>query len=80
MGLLARLARLGEDYIDKTPKYPQCINCGSVDYTLRTKPTYTVDRFSRQRISCFVDCNICGLRLRMMLGENEPNWSFKLQG
>jgi len=80
MGLLARLARLGEKYIDNTPQYPPCINCGHTEYNIRTKPTYTVDRFSRQRISCFVDCLNCGLRLRMMLGENEQNWSFKLQG
>jgi hypothetical protein len=78
--LLNALDKMGKDYIDNTPKYPKCINCKGDDFTFRTKPTFTVDRFSRRRIACFVDCNTCGLRLRMMLGENEKNWSFELQG
>lgn len=80
MGLRSALRKIGEDYTDRTPKYPRCINCGNVDYTFKTKPTFTVDRFSRERISCYVECNKCGLRLRMMLGEREKNWSFRLQG
>jgi len=80
MGLFAKLMAMGEEYANPKPQFPKCINCKAVDFNVVTKPTYTVDRFSRQRISCFVDCNQCGLRLRMMLGENEKNWSFKLQG
>lgn len=63
-----------------TPRYPKCVTCGGRDFQIVTKPTFTVDRFSRQRIACYVDCLTCGLRLRMMRGEGDKDWSFLLQG
>ncbi len=61
-------------------EYPQCINCKGRSFTFVTKPTFTVDRFSRQRIAAFVDCNTCGLRLRIMRGQGDKTWTFLLQG
>lgn len=61
-------------------RYPKCINCGQRSFTFVTKPTFTVDRFSRQRIAAFVDCNTCGLRLRIMRGQGDKTWQFLLQG
>jgi hypothetical protein len=58
--------------------YPKCVNCHHREFTFRTSPTYTVNRFSQRRISTIVECDNCGLHLRMSMVDDGKGWTFDL--
>lgn len=60
----------------KAASFPKCVACrNSTDFEFAAKPTFTVNRFGQARITTFVDCMVCGLRLRVIRSAG-TDWSF----
>lgn len=55
--------------------FPKCVMCKQQGYTPAGKPTFTTNRYGQERITTFVDCDNCGLRLRVIRSAG-TNWSF----
>lgn len=55
--------------------FPKCVMCGGRNFTAASKPTFTVNRYGQERITAFVDCDGCGLRLRVIRSAG-TDWSF----
>jgi hypothetical protein len=56
---------------------PRCVICGAMDYKIVTYPRFTTDRFSRERITMQVRCNVCSVEATAR--RSNGGWSFKMQ-
>jgi len=58
-------------------QWPKCLQCRRRAFVAVTKPTFTVDNWSRARVKCLVQCLNCGLQIRAMR-EGRGKWQFNL--
>lgn len=70
--------RIVSDLKDLASGMPSCMSCSGRGYIAVTRPRFTTDRFSRERLSMTVRCKRCGLEA-LARREYGGQWSFKVQ-